>query len=69
MHGAALYGYQELAEILLGNGAKVNAAMEVVSDVLGEEILRIKVQHIVNKRQSMGMALVMPDSIKLIVHG
>ena len=32
LHGTAFDGYKEVAEVLLRNGAKVNATMEVIFD-------------------------------------
>ena len=58
-----------MVEILLQNGAEVNAANKVICDGWTDAIHRNACQVGRNEGQSVGMALAMADCIEPIVHG
>ena len=58
-----------MAEILLQNGAEVNAACEVICHEWTDVIERNACQGGRNEGPSVGMALAMADCIEPIVHG
>ena len=58
-----------MVEVLLENGAEVNAANEVICDEWRDRIQRNAYQGARNEMQSEGMPLAMEDRIQPMVHG
>ena len=58
-----------MVEILLQNGAEVNAANKVICDECSGMIEKNLCQGGRNEGQSVGMVLAMADCSELIVHG
>lgn len=66
---SAQEGHRELVEVLLQNGAGVNAAEKVICDEWRHVIQGSAYQHARNKMQSAGVSLAMADHIEPMVHG
>ena len=69
LYTAAHSGHKELADILLQNGAEVNAACKVIYDEWTDVIQRNACEGGRNEGQIGGTTLAMADYIEPIVHG
>ena len=69
MYVSAQHGWKEVVEVLLQNGAEVNAAREVTCGELRDMIQRSAYQGARNDMLIAGMALAMADRIEPMVHG
>ena len=69
MYISAAYGFKEVVEVLLQNGAEVNAAREVTCGEWRDMIQRSAYQGARNEMLIAGMALAMADRIEPMVHG
>ena len=69
MHVSAEYGRKEVVEVLLQNGAEVNAAREVTCGEWRDMIQRSAYQGAGNEMLIEGMALSMADRIEPMVRG
>ena len=69
MYISAFYGHKEVVEILLQNGAEVNAANKVICDEWRDVLERNACEGGRNEGQSVGTALAMADWIEPILHG
>ena len=69
MYIAARNGHREVAEILLGNGADVNAAMEVRAEEWRDLVSKNVCQDIRNRYGECGNDIGRADSMQPMVHG
>ena len=69
LHMSAQNGHKEVVEVLLQNGAEVNATRKVICDQWRDMIQRNAYQSSRNDMQSAGMALTMADCIEPMVQG
>ena len=69
MYVSAQHGWKEVVEVLLQNGAEVNAAREVTCGEWRDMVQRSAYQGARNDMLIAGMALAMADCIEPMVHG
>ena len=69
MYVSACFGFKELVEVLLQNGAEVNAPYKVTCGEWRYMIQRSAYQGAKNEMLIAGMALAMADHIEPMVHG
>ena len=69
LYQSAFYGHKEVVEILLQNGAEVNAANKVICDEWKDGLERNACEGGGNEGLSVGTTFTMADCIEPMVHG